>query len=226
MGIVIFTTKGSVLGQKIAETAYKKGLLKKMLFIKPGYKNYGILYSIFIYVKKYGFYKTFSKICEKIGQIFEKNLNPIPTKFYQDISKSSEKEIINILKGIRPDICISASYRKIIPEKVVKSQKNFLNIHPSLLPKYRGANPIYWAIKNKEELTGITYHFLTKKIDAGNIILQKKITISKDDTETSLKNKCAIEAADILQKAIHKVVRGYKGKKQKDELVTLAPDHK
>ncbi len=74
------------------------------------------------------------------------------------------------------DLLVCHAYMKILPEKVFSVPKlGSINIHPSLLPKYRGPSPTYWVIKNREKVTGLTCHFIDNGIDTGNIISQRKI---------------------------------------------------
>ena len=114
-----------------------------------------------------------------------------------------EKKIINYDKKIRTDnkilyflnqrkiklICL-AGFMKILSKNFIKKFKGkIINIHPSLLPKYKGLNTHFRAIKNGEKFAGCTVHYVTSKLDSGKIILQKKVKISKKDTHLSLAKK-------------------------------------
>ena len=114
-----------------------------------------------------------------------------------------EKKIINYDKKIKTDkkilyflnqrkiklICL-AGFMKILSKNFIKKFKGkIINIHPSLLPKYKGLNTHFRAIKNGEKFAGCTVHYVTSKLDSGKIILQKKVKISKKDTHLSLAKK-------------------------------------
>ena len=97
---------------------------------------------------------------------------------------------------------------KILSDKFIKGFKyKILNIHPSLLPKYKGLNTHKKAIENNDKFSGCTVHFVTKKLDSGKIILQKKVKINKKETETSLKKKVLKVEHSIYSKAIKIVLK-------------------
>ena len=102
-------------------------------------------------------------------------------------------------------ICLSG-FLKILPKKFIKAFKGkIINIHPSLLPKYKGLNTHKRVLNNKEKFTGCTVHFVTEKLDAGKIILQKKIKINKKDNIKSLEKKVLEEEYKLYPKSIKKV---------------------
>ena len=88
-----------------------------------------------------------------------------------------------------------------------KFEKPILNIHPSLLPKYKGLNTHRRAIKNKDKFSGATVHFVTPKLDSGKIILQKKVRILKSDTEKKLANKVLKIEHKLYSAAIKKILK-------------------
>jgi len=103
------------------------------------------------------------------------------------------------LKEINADVGILAAYAELIPENIIDLfPKEILNIHPSLLPKYRGASPIQTAILNGDEKTGVTIIKLVEKLDAGPIVAQKEYPISKDDNNVTLHQKLADIGAELL----------------------------
>ena len=102
-------------------------------------------------------------------------------------------------------ICL-AGFMKILSKNFIKRFKGkILNIHPSLLPKYKGLNTHERALNNKEKYSGCTVHFVNSKLDSGRIILQKKVKISKNDTKASLAKKILAQEHKIYPKAILKV---------------------
>ena len=96
---------------------------------------------------------------------------------------------------------------KILSKNFVKLFKmKIINIHPSLLPKYKGLNTHERVIKNKEKFSGCTIHFVSEKLDSGKIILQKKVKIRKSDTQATLAKRILIEENKLYPKAINKIL--------------------
>ena len=104
--------------------------------------------------------------------------------------KQAEHKILEYLKKNKIDLICLAGFMKILSSDFIKKFKNpILNIHPSLLPKYKGLNTHRRAIENKDKFSGATVHFVTPKLDSGKIILQKKVRILKSDTKKTLAKK-------------------------------------
>ena len=124
-----------------------------------------------------------------------------------------------------PKICIIVAYGKIIPKKYLEIENTkFINLHFSLLPKYRGAAPVQRAIIDGLDETGITVQFLAEKLDCGDIILQEKVNIEINDTSESLLEKCAKIGAPLLLKTIKLILENSAPRiKQNDDDATLAP---
>ena len=102
-------------------------------------------------------------------------------------------------------ICL-AGFMKILSKNFIKSFKGkILNIHPSLLPKYKGLNTHKRVIENREKYTGCTVHFVTPELDSGKIIIQKKIRINKKDTSHIIKRKVLAEEHKLYPKAIMRI---------------------
>tara|TARA_B110000444_G_scaffold257977_1_gene297701 strand:+ start:4194 stop:4763 length:570 start_codon:yes stop_codon:yes gene_type:complete len=102
-------------------------------------------------------------------------------------------------------ICL-AGYMKLIKKKfILRFRKKILNIHPSLLPKYKGLNTFYRVLKYKEKITGCTIHYVNEKLDAGKIILQKKVLIEYKSNETELKSKVQNQEYKAYSQAIYKI---------------------
>ena len=100
---------------------------------------------------------------------------------------NAENQILKILKKNNVELICLAGFMKILSKRITKKYKNkILNIHPSLLPRYKGLNTHKRVIENKESFTGCTVHLVNSKLDSGRIILQKKIKIMKNDNEKSL----------------------------------------
>ena len=110
------------------------------------------------------------------------------------LKNKAEKEIISYLKENNIKLICLAGFMKILSKYFIKSFKyKILNIHPSLLPKYKGLNTHERVIKNKEKFSGCTVHYVAPKLDSGKIIIQKKIRILKKDTPKSLAKRILIE---------------------------------
>ena len=112
-----------------------------------------------------------------------------------------------------PDIVISVYYSYIIPAEVLT--KNSFNLHPSLLPKYRGCSSLTWALINGDKEAGFTYHFMNEKIDDGKIILQERVLIEEFDTQETLYQRTMFEALKFFNKVLSLIENGYAGSEQK-----------
>ena len=120
--------------------------------------------------------------------------------------KLSENKLLSILKKNNIEMICLAGFMKILSKNFIKRFKGkILNIHPSLLPKYKGLNTHERALKSKEKYSGCTVHFVNSRLDSGKIILQKKIKISKNETHTSLAKKILAQEHKLYPKAILKV---------------------
>ena len=118
----------------------------------------------------------------------------------------SENKLLSILKINNIEMICLAGFMKILSKNFIKKFKGkILNIHPSLLPKYKGLNTHERVLDNKEKYSGCTVHFVNSKLDSGKIILQKKVKISKNETKTSLAKKILAQEHKIYPKAILKV---------------------
>ena len=118
----------------------------------------------------------------------------------------SEKKILNELKKKDINLICLAGFMQILSKNFIRNfQGKILNIHPSLLPKYKGLNTHERAIKNKEKFSGCTVHYVNSKVDSGKIILQKKVKLSKGETPKTLRNKILIQEHKLFPKAITKI---------------------
>tara|TARA_X000000368_G_C22789592_1_gene605286 strand:- start:98 stop:679 length:582 start_codon:yes stop_codon:yes gene_type:complete len=137
-------------------------------------------------------YSKIYKIKKKVFNFKNKNL--------------TEKKLLLELKKNKIEIICLAGFMRILSKKFVTKFKNkILNIHPSLLPKYKGLNTHQRVLENNEIYTGCTVHFVNSKLDSGKIILQKKVKIAKNDTKYTLSKKVLIEEHKLYPKAISKV---------------------
>ena len=138
----------------------------------------------------------------KFGKIFK-----IPNKVFNYKNKlDTEKKIISEIKIKKIKLICLAGFMRILSKSFIKNFKGqILNIHPSLLPKYKGLNTHQRAISNNEKYSGCTVHFVNSRLDSGKILLQKKVKISKSDTSQSLAKKILLQEHKLYPKAIRKL---------------------
>ena len=131
----------------------------------------------------------------------------IKKKVYNyDKKKISEKKILKDLKSNDIKLICLAGFMKILSKDFIRNFKGkILNIHPSLLPKYKGLNTHQRAIQNKEKYSGCTVHLVNSKLDSGKIILQKKVKLSKKETPSSLQKKILKHEHILYPRAIRKI---------------------
>ncbi len=121
--------------------------------------------------------------------------------------KLIEKNLLFTLKKSKISIICLAGFMRILSKNFIrKFNGKILNIHPSLLPKYKGLNTHSRAIQNKEKYTGCTVHFVNSKLDSGRIVLQKKIKVFKGDTPKSLASRVLIQEHVLYPKALNKII--------------------
>jgi len=135
-----------------------------------------------------------------------------------------DDEFIESLKQLNADLFVVVAF-KILPRSVYTIPKfGSFNLHGSLLPKYRGAAPIHWAIINGEKETGVTTFFLEDKVDTGNIILQERLTIENDDDLGTVHDKMSLLGAEAVLKTVDLIESGdYELQKQDNSVATPAP---
>jgi phosphoribosylglycinamide formyltransferase 1 len=141
------------------------------------------------------------------GIIFAKK-NSIPYFIINTKLCNYEYQLFELLKKYKISIICLAGYMKIISKKFLRKYgKKIVNIHPSLLPKYKGLNTFSRVLKNKEKKTGCTVHYVNEKLDSGNIIAQKSFYINANDNEKSLKQKTQKLEYRVFPEAIIKIFR-------------------
>ena len=177
---VFISGTGSNLKSLIKFSKLKKSPISINLIISDNAKSKGLNYSKLFKIKK----KIF---------VFKKR-----TLF--------EKKILNELTKNQINFICLAGFMKILSKNFIKNfHGKILNIHPSLLPKYKGLNTHERAIKNGEKFSGCTVHYVNSKVDSGRIILQKKVKISKGETPKTLSNKILVQEHKLFPRAIKKV---------------------
>ena len=109
-------------------------------------------------------------------------------------------EFIDQVRGLNPDLMFSFYYRKLLSKEILKVPRlGGLNLHGSLLPRYRGRAPVNWVLINGEKQTGVTLHYMVEKADAGDIVAQKRVSIDFHDSALSLYGKLTDAAAELLK---------------------------
>ena len=181
---VFISGKGSNLKSLIKYSKTKNSKIKIILVISNN-----------LYSKGLGFAKKF-----KIKNTFIKYSN----------KKNFENQALRLVKKDKVDLICLAGFMKVLSGNFIKNfSKPILNIHPSLLPKYKGLNTHERAIKNKEIYSGATVHVVTEKLDSGKIILQQKVKIIKKDNEKTLKKKILRIEHEIYPKAVSKFLTSF-----------------
>ena len=157
--------------------------------------------------------------CEVKEYAIEKNI-----KVYQPEKLRENKEIVDTLKDINPDVICVVAYGKIIPKEILEIPKyGCVNVHPSLLPQYRGSAPIQWAILNGDKETGVTTMYLDEGMDSGDIILQIKTPIDKDETSGELWDRLSKIGAELLVETLEKIENKTAPRIKQPKEFTLAP---
>lgn len=145
----------------------------------------------------------------------------IPVYQPEKLNNSSElEEIINL----KPDLIVTAAFGQLLPKSLLDAPKHkAINVHASLLPKYRGGAPIHYAVMNGEKKTGITIMYMAEKLDAGNIISQDEVEILENDTVGEVHDKLATLGTDLLKRTLPTIFNGTNDSiVQDDSLATFA----
>lgn len=117
--------------------------------------------------------------------------------------------VIATIEGPSPDFIFSFYYRRLLPQRILDlASKGALNLHGSLLPKYRGRAPVNWAIINGERETGVTLHHMVAEADAGDIVGRRAVPIREDDTALSVYGKLAVAASGLLDECLPLLAQG------------------
>ena len=149
----------------------------------------------------------------------EKNL-----KIYQPIKIKNNTEFLDEIKTLTPDVICVVAYGKILPKEILEIPKlGCINVHGSLLPKYRGAAPIQWAVLNGDKTTGITTMYMNEGMDTGDMILKEEVEIGPEETTGDLWQKLSKIGGEILVKTLKLIEEGKAPREKQPEEATLAP---
>lgn len=149
----------------------------------------------------------------------EKNL-----QVYQPIKVRNNPEFLEKVKKLNPDLICVVAYGKILPQELLDIPKyGCVNVHGSLLPEYRGAAPIQWAVLNGDKKTGITTMFMNAGMDTGDMILKEEVEIGEDETTGELWDRLKTIGANLLIKTVKEIENGTATRTKQPEEGTMAP---
>ncbi len=149
----------------------------------------------------------------------EKNL-----QVYQPIKVRNNPEFLEEVKKLNPDLICVVAYGKILPQELLDiPQYGCVNVHGSLLPEYRGAAPIQWAVLNGDKKTGVTTMFMNAGMDTGDMILKEEVEIGEDETTGELWDRLKTIGANLLIKTVKEIENGTATRTKQPEEGTMAP---
>ena len=149
----------------------------------------------------------------------EKNL-----EIYQPEKVKKNTEFIEKIKELNPDVICVVAYGKILPKEILDIPKyGCVNVHASILPKYRGAAPIQWAVINGDSKTGVTTMQMDEGMDTGDILICEKVDIDKNETTGELWDKLSIIGGKVLVKTLNKIEDGTITRTKQGDNYTMAP---
>ena len=187
-----------LFGKKIKIAVFISGTgsnLKKLIYFSKNKKS-KFMVDLVISNKRYAPGLTYAK------------KNKINYKIY-DFKKqiSDEIKILNLVKKRKIKLICLAGFMKILTEKFIKKfDGKIINIHPSLLPKYKGLNTHFKVLNSNDKYSGCTVHYVNSKLDSGKIIIQKKVKIFKSDTPKTLQKRILLEEHKLYSKALNMII--------------------
>lgn len=145
-------------------------------------------------------------------------------KIYQPEKVRNNVEFIEEMKSLKPDVICVVAYGKILPQEILDiPELGCINVHGSLLPKYRGAAPIQWAVLNGDKVTGITTMYMDSGMDTGDMILKEEVEIDPDETTGELWNKLSKVGGELLVKTLEQIENGTAPRISQSDDFTMAP---
>lgn len=143
---------------------------------------------------------------------------------YQPIKVKNNKEFIDKIKTLNPDVICVVAYGKILPKEILEIPKyGCINVHASLLPKYRGAAPIQWAVLNGDKETGVTTMYMDVGMDTGDMILKEKVEIGEDETTGELWDRLSKIGGELLVETLKQIENGTAPREKQSDNFTMAP---
>ncbi len=145
-------------------------------------------------------------------------------KIYQPEKVRKNPEFIDEIKNLNPDVICVVAYGKILPKEILEiPHLGCINVHASLLPKYRGAAPIQWAVLNGEKETGVTTMYMDIGMDTGDMILKEKVQIGEDETTGELWDRLSKIGGKLLVETLKQIEEGTAPREKQGEDFTMAP---
>ena len=143
---------------------------------------------------------------------------------YQPEKIRNNNEFIEKMKNLKPDVIVVVAYGKILPKEILEIPPlGCINVHASLLPKYRGAAPIQWAVLNGDRTTGVTTMYMDEGMDTGDMILTEKVDIGEDETTGELWDRLSKIGARLLVETLSKIEEGTVTRTKQGEDFSMAP---
>ena len=145
-------------------------------------------------------------------------------KIYQPLKVRNNIEFLDEIKNLKPDVICVVAYGKILPKELLDIPRlGCINVHGSLLPQYRGAAPIQWAVLNGDKETGITTMYMDVGMDTGDMVLKEKVEIGENETTGELWDRLSKIGANLLVKTLKQIEDGTAPREKQGENFTLAP---
>ena len=145
-------------------------------------------------------------------------------KIYQPEKVRKNVEFIEEIKNLNPDVICVVAYGKILPKEILEIPRlGCINVHGSLLPKYRGAAPIQWAVLNGDKTTGITTMYMDEGMDTGDMILKQEVEIGENETTGELWNRLSKIGGELLVKTLKEIEKGTATREKQGDDFTTAP---
>ena len=145
-------------------------------------------------------------------------------KIYQPEKVRKNEEFINEIRTLNPDVICVVAYGKILPQEILDiPEKGSINVHGSLLPKYRGAAPIQWAVLNGDKITGITTMYMGAGMDTGDMILKQEVEIGEDETTGELWDRLSKIGAELLVETLKQIEAGTAPRIPQGDDFSMAP---
>lgn len=145
-------------------------------------------------------------------------------KIFQPEKVKNNEEFINELKALKPEVICVVAYGKILPKEILDIPPyGCINVHASLLPKYRGAAPIQWAVLNGDKTTGVTTMYMDIGMDTGDMILKQEVQIGEDETTGELWDRLKVLGGNLLVETLKQIEKGIAPREKQGKDYTIAP---
>ena len=201
--------------------------MKKLNIVFMGTPDFGVKVLEGL-IEKHNVIAVVSQPDKKVGRKHVLRHTPIKTVALDHnikvLQPSNIKDDYEKIKDLNPDMIVTCAYGQFVPDNILNIPKyGSINVHASLLPKYRGGAPIHRAIINGDSKTGVTIMYMAKKMDAGDIISQREVIIKEDDNLESLHDKLSVVGRDLLLDTIEDIIACKSSRVKQDEnLVSYA----